>query len=88
MDEPTRASNYRHLHERAVKAEQRAAFAEHQMGVEIAAREKAEQQRDELLEALRYAIECGEKDGAASALAVLNTTGRAAIAKIEGENNE
>ena len=38
----------------------------------------------DMLAALKHALECGERDGPASAMAALNTIGRAAIAKAEG----
>lgn len=38
----------------------------------------------DLLEVIKAALDSGKRDGAASALAVLNTQGRAAIAKAEG----
>ena len=38
-----------------------------------------------LYEALEYALKCADSDGAASALAALNTHGRAALAAARGE---
>jgi hypothetical protein len=55
--------------------------AEHLAGVR---KHRKQMAGEALYDALKLALECGERDGAASALAVLNTHGRELLDTIEG----